>query len=494
MLAGGTLGHDQAEAVRAAYLANDRIAEGSRTAMVEEALSAWRAAREEGKDLLVMTGDNASAEELSRRCRAELVRAGEVEADGVRIASGVAGVGDEVVTLRNDRRLRSSEADFVRNGARWRVVERGVDGSLSVVPLASEGLVTLPPEYVAEHVGLAYALTVHKAQGATSDRAVVLVEESMSAAQLYVAMSRGREENRALVVTSDHDPDEHARGVGLTGIELLVQVLRRDGSDRSAHEVLRSSLARSEDLDLVAGLRDVMRERIEERAGPDLRRQITALEARDDLPAAGSDLEIAKGQLRDAEGRRVGAEERVALARSPLRAHLPGRLGDGARREQAVAEAGLTAARREEQQALRRLEASRQRVSAAEEHTRELTSLRARQDRRNAYLGEHPDEVAFVGALNRLLRTGRGIAERPPAPSGQAPPRRAPSPAPRSRASEVMAPPTQGQEQGPSRRRQQRDGLSPKIEGDRTVRKIPSGAVPWEPPPGHEPRGPSIGM
>ena len=325
-----------------------------------------------------MTGDNASADELSRRCRAERVCAGEVEAGGVRIASGVAGVGDEVVTLRNERRLRPTEADFVRNGARWQVVDRGIDGSLSVVPLAGEGSVTLPPEHVADHVGLAYALTVHKAQGATSDRAVVLVDETMGAAQLYVAMSRGRKENRALVVTGDHDPDEHARGVGLAGIELLVQVLRRDGSDRSAHEVLRSSLARSEDLDLVAGLRDVMTERIEERAGPDLRHQIAALEARDGLPAARSGLQAATQQLREAERRREDAEERAGLVGSPLRAHLPGRLGNGARHEQAVAEVERTAARREEQQALRRLEASRQRVSAAEQHGSELAALRAR--------------------------------------------------------------------------------------------------------------------
>lgn len=272
---------------------------------------------------------------------------------------------------------------------------------------------------MAEHVALAHALTVHKAQGATSDRAVVLVEESMTAAQLYVAMSRGREENRALVVTSDHDPDEYTRGVGLAGVELLAQVLRRDGSDHSAHEVLRSSLARSEDLDLLAGLRDVIRERIEERAGPDLRRQITALEARDDLPAARSGLQDAEGQLRDAEARRQQAEERAGLQRSPLRAHLPGRLGNGARHELAVAEAGLTPARREEQQALLHLEASRQRVSAAEPHRRELASIRASQDRSNAYLTEHPDEVAFVGTLTgssgraeasgslRPLRAGR---------------------------------------------------------------------------------------
>ncbi|MGH2931082.1 MAG: ATP-dependent DNA helicase, partial [Solirubrobacteraceae bacterium] len=260
------------------YLAKDRLAEGSRAAMVEDALLAWRAGRAAGEDVLVMTGDNESAAELARRCRAELVAAGVVEADGVRIASGLAGIGDEVVTLRNDRRLRPSPSEFVRNGARWRVTDRGEDGSLTVVPLAGEGTVTLPSEYVAEHVGLAYALTVHKAQGTTSDRAVVLVDEAMTAAQLYVGMSRGRQENRALVVTNDADADEHARRPGLSGMELLIQVMRRQDGDVTAHEVLRANLVRSEDRELLNGLRSVVKEHIEREAGPDLRGRIAALE------------------------------------------------------------------------------------------------------------------------------------------------------------------------------------------------------------------------
>lgn len=134
---------------------------------------------------------------------------------------------------------------------------------------------------------------------------MVPVDETMTTAQLYVAMSRGRQQNWALVVTGEHDPDEHARGVDPAGMEQLVRVLRRDRSDRSdrsAHEVPRSSLARSEDHELVAGMRDVMTERIEGRAGPDMLGQITEPAARDDLPAARSGLQVAKGQLQDAKG------------------------------------------------------------------------------------------------------------------------------------------------------------------------------------------------
>jgi len=48
-------------------------------------------------------------------------------------------------------------------------------------------------------------------------------------------------------MTEDHDPDDHARRVGRSGMERLVQVLCRDGTEASAHEVLRADLAHSED-------------------------------------------------------------------------------------------------------------------------------------------------------------------------------------------------------------------------------------------------------
>ena len=41
--------------------------------------------------------------------------------------------------------------------------------------------VTLPPAYVRGHLALGFALTVRKAQGMTTDRAVVIVDESLTA-------------------------------------------------------------------------------------------------------------------------------------------------------------------------------------------------------------------------------------------------------------------------------------------------------------------------
>ena len=327
-----------------------------------------------------------------------------MERGGVAITSGLAGAGDEVVTLRNDRSLRNGEGDFVRNRARWRVVARDETGALQVEPLAGATRVRLPPDYVAEHLGLAYALTIHKAQGATSDEALVLVDDKLTAAQLYVAMSRGREENRALVVTDTVDPDEHVHTVGISGIEQLVQVRRRDGTDRSAHEVLRDKLARSEDRELLRGLQVVLRERIEARVGPSRRDEIAALARRDDLPAAEIALEEAEERLAAAKERRLAVE--ASLADAPvLRAHLPGALGARARAERRVGEDGVAVARQGEHRALRELEACRHRVAAAQLVRSALEALRDQQRTRDAYLDSHPDEVNLGRSLRRLLRS-----------------------------------------------------------------------------------------
>ena len=166
------------------YRRHGRIADGSREQMLDTAFRHWRGAREEGASIVVMAGDNETARELALRCRADRIARGEVTQNGVQIHSGTAGISDEIVTLRNDRRLRPNPDDFVRNGDRWRVLDYGDDGSLRVESMRSESpanrstnTVILPPDYVRDHVALGYALTIHKAQGITLN---VRLSSSMS--------------------------------------------------------------------------------------------------------------------------------------------------------------------------------------------------------------------------------------------------------------------------------------------------------------------------
>jgi ATP-dependent exoDNAse (exonuclease V) alpha subunit len=387
-------------AILPAYLRHGRLESGSRAEMVERAFAAWRDAHDAGRSLLLMAGDNATVEELSRRCRAELVTRGHVGEKSVRIATGRASSGDEIVTLENDRRITTTRGEFVHNGARWSVTGTLADGSIHVASLETGERAVLPSEYVREHVALGYALTIHKAQGKTAERAIVLVDEKMSAAQLYVGMSRGRDENRAFVICSDDDPDAHVRRPASGALEVLARVLRHDEADRSAHDVMRRNLARFDDPRLLADLHEVARWRIEQGAGPDRSAEIAALATR-------ANVDAARAVLREAQLAAIRAEDAVRLAesrvsesqREPLRARLPGRVGRETRRfagtEQHNPRWALDEARRRERRALRECGAARARLADAEQAARNLVSLRQTQVAREAWIAQHPTEVGW---------------------------------------------------------------------------------------------------
>ncbi len=104
------------------------------------------------------------------------------------------GLGDRVATRRNDPALG------VTNRQTWTVVGMGHDGSLIVHSPDIRRDRELPATYVKEHVELAYATTIHGAQGETVDQAHVAVGDTTGAAAAYVAMTRGRHANIAHLV------------------------------------------------------------------------------------------------------------------------------------------------------------------------------------------------------------------------------------------------------------------------------------------------------
>jgi hypothetical protein len=72
-----------------------------------------------------------------------------------------------IITRRNDRRLRITATDWVKNGDRWTVLHVAQDGALKVRHRQNGRPVTLPPGYVGTAAELGYATTVHGAQGVT---------------------------------------------------------------------------------------------------------------------------------------------------------------------------------------------------------------------------------------------------------------------------------------------------------------------------------------
>jgi hypothetical protein len=134
----------------------------------------------------------SDVEDLNARARGRLDAAGLLGKDRVVADGREFAVGDRVMCLRNDRRLH------VRNG------------SIATVAATNGGEVLLsdgshlPLSYLeAGHLAHAYGSTVHKAQGATVDRAFLLGSDQLYREAGYVGMSRARLSNELFVVAPD---------------------------------------------------------------------------------------------------------------------------------------------------------------------------------------------------------------------------------------------------------------------------------------------------
>lgn len=143
--------------------------------MVEAAWAGWVTDEHAGRRALMIAADRATVRALNERARAERVAAGLVSAAGAPLHDGlVAGIGDRVVTRRNDRRLGAGNR-WVKNGDTWIITAVTTDGGLTVQRPSGGPAVRLPAGYVSEHVKLGYATTAHRAQGATVDTAHAVV-------------------------------------------------------------------------------------------------------------------------------------------------------------------------------------------------------------------------------------------------------------------------------------------------------------------------------
>ncbi|WP_454137595.1 MobF family relaxase [Microbacterium paulum] len=236
------LRHGRPEAIDT-YAGHGRVTGGETEAMIDAAYAAWRTDALAGVATVLIADSNESVHALNQRARADLILDGTVDArrevelhDASR-----AGIGDQVITRRNDRRLRAGRG-WVRNGDRFTVTDIRDDGSLTVRRASGRGVVVLPAGYVADHVDLGYAVTAHRAQGITTDTAHVLADPSTTRENLYVAMTRGREANLVYVATDrpdeNHTTTHPADDPDATARSVLYGVLQHVGAELSAHETI----------------------------------------------------------------------------------------------------------------------------------------------------------------------------------------------------------------------------------------------------------------
>ncbi len=229
-------------AVLDAYGAHGRIIAGDQQQMLDTLYAAWHDDVAAGLASVMIAETTGAVADLNARARLDRIRAGIVDPhDAVKLVDGAeAGAGDLVLTRRNDRRLVVGRG-FVKNGDRWQVVASHHDGSLTVrQDQPRGGQIRLPAWYVAKNLDLAYAITVHRAQGSTVDTAHALVDSArMTREALYVAITRGRQANIAYVAVDVPDLEEHLQPAEPpTGRSVLAGVLAHIGAEPSAHETV----------------------------------------------------------------------------------------------------------------------------------------------------------------------------------------------------------------------------------------------------------------
>jgi DNA primase catalytic core len=225
------------------YLDHHRVHVGDLATLTEDVFTAWQTDRSHQLDTIMLAPTRDLVSQLNQRARDHRLT-GQPHGPAVRLADGnQASVGELIITRTNDRTLRVSATDWVKNGDRWTVTAVHDGGDLTVQHSHNQLAVRLPAEYLQASAELGYATTVHTAQGVSVDTMHGLASGQESRQQLYTMMTRGRHGNHIyLDAVSDGDPHSIIRPETvrpLTPTDLLEAMLGRDDAPRSATTLQR---------------------------------------------------------------------------------------------------------------------------------------------------------------------------------------------------------------------------------------------------------------
>ncbi|MBV8160565.1 MAG: relaxase domain-containing protein [Acidimicrobiia bacterium] len=165
----------------------------ARTLMVRD----WAQARAGGVSAAMYALRRAEIARLNALARATLRAGGELGVEELDVGGRAFATGDEVLALHNDARLG------LLNGTTGRVI--AVDAAARTVDIETHDArrLVVPAAYLEEgHLTHAYAMTVHKSQGATVDVAFVFAP-SLYRELGYAALSRVRDGAWLYVVAGD---------------------------------------------------------------------------------------------------------------------------------------------------------------------------------------------------------------------------------------------------------------------------------------------------
>jgi len=231
------------------YLDRGRVHVGDQASVTDAAFDAWSRDRLDGKDTLLVAPTRELVTALNTRARADRIArtTATTEIDLTLGDGSTVSVGDVIITRRNDRALPITGSDFVKNGDRWTVTTASRSGAVTARHHGTGRVIVLPARYVAEHVVLGYATTVHGAQGITADTCHVVATGTETRQLTYVALTRGRTENHLYLATAnDGDPHSAVTRDALlppTAADIFARMIDRDGSQISATTAQEDLLA-----------------------------------------------------------------------------------------------------------------------------------------------------------------------------------------------------------------------------------------------------------
>jgi conjugative relaxase-like TrwC/TraI family protein len=185
------------------YLAH--AARAGRLASSEDPLEAkqrlladwWTTARRDPAGSVMLAYRRSDVDELNEAAHALMRQDGRLGEGALRLEGREFRPGDRVLCRRNDARLG------VRNGTGGTVLD--VEAAAITIRDDTGSDHRLPLGYAAAHLEHGYALTGHSAQGATLERAYVLLHDQGDLQEWgYVACSRARRETRLYLADPDH--------------------------------------------------------------------------------------------------------------------------------------------------------------------------------------------------------------------------------------------------------------------------------------------------
>jgi conjugative relaxase-like TrwC/TraI family protein len=288
----------------------------------------WLESFERGDDALMIAKTNREVAALNALAREELKGAGHLGGEEIEVGGEPFAAGDMIVTRINDQRAG------IHNRERWRVAEvEAGSGRMWLDGIDTRGRVCVDAVYLGrlrerdggpaiEH---AYAANTYQAQGATVDRAFVAADPSMVRQDLYVALSRSREET-CIYATPEFqrfERDEFAPTDPYLrdGLEHIAEAAERDGAQVAAFDVALRE--RFEQLP-TGELAEVVRELLAE-AGTEAQNDQRHRRTEERLSEEAQELEAARASMGDDplfEPRQWATRERMERMREEL-AGLP---------------------------------------------------------------------------------------------------------------------------------------------------------------------------